>query len=356
VSELLDLAKRAAELAKQKGASDAAAGTYRSREVELGFRDGKVEKVSEATTQGLSMALYVDGRFSSVKTSDLRPEAIERFLAESIAMARTLTRDPFRALPDPKLYQGRSKADLQIFDPAHASLTAETRRDLAKRMEAAARAVTGADAILSVTTSVSDTHTRSARVTTNGFEGESESTHFSASASVSVKDADGRRPEAGWSASTRFFADIPKVEGIGREAAERALGARGAKKTESAVATVVVENRVARRLVSALMGPLGGRALQQKQSYLEGEIGKPVAAKLLTLVDDPFVLAGSRRGSGTARASARRRSPSWTQGCSRPTTSTSTMAGSSRCLPRAAAGRTSSSRAGRRIYRRSSPT
>lgn len=307
MSKLLDTAKDAVARALKAGAGEAVASAYRSREVDLGWRDGRVEKTSEATTRGLSMALYVDGRYSSVSTSDLRPEALDRFLADSIAMARTLARDPFRSLPDPKLYAGRAAVDLAIYDPRHAEVSPEVRKRLAKEMEEAARAVKGASAILSVTTSVSDAHVERARFSSNGFEGEIASTSFHVYADVSVKDPDGRRPEEGWGAGARSFAALPAPALVGKTAAERALGTLGAKKTESAVMPLVIENRVVGRLLGALFGPLSGRSLQQKQSFLEGKLGTAVASKLLTVIDDPLLPGGfgSRLWDGDGIAAMR---------------------------------------------------
>lgn len=292
MSDLLDVARRAIELAKKKGASDASANASRAREVEIGWRDGKVEKATEATTRGLSMALYVDGRFTSVSTSDLRPEALERFVEDAVALARTLAKDPHRALPEPKLYEGRSKDDLQLFDPSHATLSIDARREVAKRLEAGARSATGADALVSVTTGTSSTHSTFARATSNGFEGEKEETSFGAWAEATTKDVDGRRPEDWVAVSARRYADLPAPEGLGREAAERALAARGSKKGESAVTTLVVENRAARRVLGALLGPLTARALQQQQSFLDGQLGKAIGSKLFTVTDEPLLVRG----------------------------------------------------------------
>lgn len=289
---LLDTAKSAVKLAKDKGANDAIASAYRSRDVELQWRDGKVEKVSEATSRGLSVALYVDGRYSAVSTSDLRPEALEKFLEDSIAMARTLAKDPYRSLPDPKLYEGRADVDLMIFDPSHGDVTPEQRIAAAKELEAAARSHEKSSAIVSVTTNVWDSESRNARVTTNGFEGETRSTSFGMAAGVTAKDPDGRRPEGSSSAGSRFRADLIGPSSIGKEAATRSIGSIGSRKIPSAVVPLVVENRVAGRLVRALLGPLGGRALQQKQSFLEGKIGTKIASNLLTLVDDPLLPKG----------------------------------------------------------------
>ena len=255
------------------------------------WRDGRIEKVSEATTRGVWVDLYVDGRYSSVSTSDLRDDALVRFVTDSIAMARAIEKDPFRSLPDPKLYDGRSTADLEVRDPHHEDVTAERRRHEAQELEAAARAVEGSGAIVSVTSSVSDALTETGRVSSNGFVGTFERTQFWKDVSVSCKDADGRRPED-WAGVGGRFRDEPASEGVAREATLRTLGRLGAKKIASAKITMIVEPRAAERLVRALLSPLSGRALQQKQSYLEGQLGKRVASPHLTMVDDPLLPKG----------------------------------------------------------------
>src|SRR5512143_410486 len=154
---LLDTTRTAASLALAKGASEAAAGGWQARHVEVAWRDGRIEKVSEATTRGLALDLYVDGRYVAVSTSDLRPEALDRFVEDSTALARKLARDPHRTLPDPALYRGQADVDLELEDPSHGELDSGTRRRLAEELEVAARSVPGAERILSVTTGVSDT-------------------------------------------------------------------------------------------------------------------------------------------------------------------------------------------------------
>jgi PmbA protein len=100
---LLEIARMAAGLATRHGAGEASAGAWRARQVEVAWRDGQLEKIAEATTRGLGLDLYVDGRYAAVSTSDLRPEALERFVVESVALARALSPDPHRRLPDPAL-------------------------------------------------------------------------------------------------------------------------------------------------------------------------------------------------------------------------------------------------------------
>ena len=290
--DMLATAHAAVKAALGKGAQEASARTYRVREVEVKWRDGKLEQIHEATTRGLGLSLYVDGRFSMVSTSDLRPEALDTFIGDSVTLARALAKDPFRTLPDPKLYEGQAKVDLLLEDPKYSSVTPEQRRTVAKEIEAAARAVKGAESILSVTTGFSDTLAESWRVASNGFAGSRRDTSFFISAEVSVKDPDGRKPEDYAFGGGRFVADVPKAAQVGREAAERALSRLGAKKGESAVLTMAVENRAAGRMPGFLLGPLSGGALQQKRSFLEGKLGREIASPVLTLVDDPLVPKG----------------------------------------------------------------
>lgn len=287
--EMLSIAETCVAIAKKKGAKDASARAYRVRDVSMDWRDGKVEKISDATTRGVGLQLYVDGRYSTASTSDLRPEALDRFIADAIALAKTLTEDPFRVLPDPELYKGQASIDLKIDDPKYATVTADARRKLVKEMEAAARGVEGSDSILSVTTSWSDSLNESFLVTSNGFSGQRRDTSFFISASVSVKDKDGRRPEDYAYAGSRIYGELPAAAAIGRDAASRAISRLGSKKGESAQLPMVIDNRAAGRMVSFLGQALSGAALQQKRSFLEGKLGEQIASDIVTIVDDPLI-------------------------------------------------------------------
>lgn len=291
-TNLADAARRAVALAREKGANEASATVVRAREVEVQWRDGRLDKISEATTRGLSLQLYVDGRYSAVSTSDLRPEALERFISDSIAMTRALARDEYRRLPEPELYEGRSLIDLAIEDPRQEKLTADERQRFARELEEAARSADKKGAILSVTTGFGDSHREMYRVSSNGFEGEARGTQFFASADVSAKDSDGRRPEESDYSVARFFEDLTDAATLGRRAGERALGRLGSTKGASAVLPMAVDNRAAGRLVSMLLGPMSGASIQQKRSFLDGKLGQQVGSALLSLSDEPHVKRG----------------------------------------------------------------
>ncbi|HQR45116.1 MAG TPA: TldD/PmbA family protein [Thermoanaerobaculia bacterium] len=291
-NELRDVADAAVRTALKKGAAQASGRAYRVREVQVTWRDGKLEKIHEATTRGVGVSLYVDGRYSTASSSDLRPEALETFIGDAVTLTKTLARDPFRSLPDPKLYEGQAAVDLKLEDPKYAAVTPEERRRIVKEIEAAARSVKGSDAIISVTTDFSDTLAESWRVASNGFSGGQRGTTFYASAQVSVKEADGRKPEDYAYAGARFFGELPDAASVGREASERTIRSIGSKKVESAVLTMVLENRSAGRMAAFLQGPLSGASIQQKRSFYEGKLGQAIGSPLLTVTDDPLLAKG----------------------------------------------------------------
>jgi PmbA protein len=312
--QLQDMARTAADAARKAGAQEAAVQASRARFVEVEWRDGRLERTTEATERGLAIELYVDSRYSQVATSDLRPDAVKAFVEGAVAVARKLEPDPFRSLPDPRLYRGQAKVDLDLVDRAQTALTAAGRREQAQAAEAGARGVKGSPAILSVTAGFNDEFVETFRVQTNGFEGSRLATAFVVWAKVSAKDPDGRRPEAFDMAHARHLGAIPVPEAVGRAAGERAVARVGARKADTATMTMVVDARAASRLVHALLGPLSGMALQQKQSCLEGKLGQQVGSPLLDASDDPLLPRGLESRLFDGEGIAARRFPVFEKG------------------------------------------
>jgi PmbA protein len=287
-----DIAESCTRIAQDKGAREAGAAVSRVRDVTLEWRDGKVDRINEATRRGVQLQLYVDGRYSVASSSDLRPEALERFIADSVSNTRVLAEDPFRSLPDPTLYEGQAAKDLELEDPRYASVTPRMRREAAQAMEEGARGVKGGERILSVTSGFSDTRSETVRVHSNGFEGHTERTSFVIYTEASVQDPDGRRPEDYAYASVRFLDQLPAAGVVGAEATERALSRLGSRKADSARYTMVLDPRAGGRLVGAFGAALSGSALQQKRSFLEDKAGAAIGSPALDVADDPLVVRG----------------------------------------------------------------
>jgi PmbA protein len=288
--ESLELARWAVDQARKQGANEVAANVAYSRSIDVEVRAGLVEKLQENTQNGLTLSVYLDHRYSSHSTSDLRKDAVARFIEEAVAMTRYLAQDSYRALPDPKWYTGRQARDLNQVDPAYVKVDTAERIRHAKEIEAAA--LKGGGKIISATASYSDESSRNIKVHSNGFEGSAERTYFGIGAEVTIDDGAGGRPEESSYATARHLKSLPDGASVGKEAAERAVKKIGQHKIASGRYDLLVENRRASRLFSPLISAVSGRALQQKRSFLDGSLGKPVASDKLTVVEDPFLPAG----------------------------------------------------------------
>lgn len=304
---LSDIAANALQLANAAGAGACRAQVQRERTVEVSYRLRKPETIKEASTLDLNLALLVDGRFSTQSTSDLRPEALKAFVAQSVAMTRLLAEDPDRSLPDPKYYAGRATVDLGQTDGTYAGLTPEDRHAMVREAEAACVARAG-DAMISATAGCSDTHYESVAVASNGFQGERAGTVFSLFAELTARDAGDRRANGYWYGSTTRRAALPSPEAIGTRAADETLRLTGARKVKTETLPVIIENWQAARILSGLLAALNGRNIQQKQSFLADKLGTRIASDTLTLVDDPLVIGalGSRLFDGEGMAARRR--------------------------------------------------
>jgi PmbA protein len=289
--ELRDLAASAITTAKAAGAKECSVTISAERQVEIGYRERQPETIKEAATRELQISLYVDGRFSSQGTSDLRPEALKSFIANAVAATRLIAEDPFRSLPDPRYYAGRQDLDLGQVDPGYAGLKPADRHAWAKAIEAAGLA-RGGDKVVSFITQVLDVRSDSLLVNSNGFEGASESTYYHALARVTAQDTGDRRPNGYTFVSAVSRGALPAPEAIGAEGTDRTLALLGARKIKTETLPIIVENRNVARLLGPLLEAMSGRRVQQKQSFLADKKGAKIGSDLLTLVDDPFVVGG----------------------------------------------------------------
>ena len=137
--KLLFLAKSAAQVATKAGATDARVFVSRSRGVKVEWRDGKLDRIRESTSLGLTLELYVDGRYSTNATSDLREDQLRQYVENAVSTTRYLAPDPHRTLPAPARYENATTRDLEIGDPSIERVTPSQRLEVAEALEAAAR-------------------------------------------------------------------------------------------------------------------------------------------------------------------------------------------------------------------------
>ena len=285
------------ELALKTGADEAVASVGNGQNTEFTYRDGKLEQVQQSASRGLNLQLYVDGRYSTHRTTDLRPDQVRRFVEEAVALTRHLEPDPHRVIPDPELYEGRSDADLELVDAAVHALQRDRCLDWLKTMDELNHAD---ERVISATCGVDFSRHTLVRISSNGFEGTQQSTFVGYGSEVTLDEGDGRRPAAHRGVGAHHLGDLPPSEEVARDSLQRALDRLGSAKLPSARTTMVVDPEAGGSLLGRIQGALSAGAIQQNRSFLADKKDQQIASELLTITDEPLLRRGlsSRRYDG----------------------------------------------------------
>ena len=304
-SEKESLAAFVIDLAIKNGAEQVAVNIGNESEVGIQFRDGEIEQLQESQQNSLSVSIYCQHKYSSHSTNNFNKSELNGFIEKAVSATKFLTPDKYRELPDPKYYPTNLDIDLNLFDPQYEQVKTEERIKLVKEIYEISR--NESDKIISVAAGYGDTIYSSFKAHSNGFSGHTKGTMFSASAEVTVKDNDSR-PEDWYSAQSRFKNKMPAFDLIGKKAAIGALKKIGQSKIKSGTYNMLVENRASMRLISMLISPMSASSIQQKSSYLDGQIGKQITSELLSITDNPFIKGalGSKIFDGEGIASKER--------------------------------------------------
>ena len=296
--ELRDIAVRVVEMARKAGADDAEVQISDGSELTAKVRLGEPELVQEAGSRGLGLRVFRDLRQAVTYTSDLRPHSLERFAADTVALARLSEPDELHRLPDPGDL-AKSFPELDLYDVDSEPLDAA---------EALARAVRGEKAALDydprVTNSEGGTYSRvlgaMALATSGGFVGSYRGSYSSLTVEPVCDDEGGKKRNGYWWTGSRFVTALEEPEAVGREAARRTVAQLGARKVDTCEVPVVFDPEAARSIVGMVFSVANGSSFYRKSSYLIGREGSEIASELVTIEDDPLIARapGSRPFDG----------------------------------------------------------
>jgi PmbA protein len=298
MSTLVEIAVQACEFAKKHGADAAEAQLSGGGELTCKIRMGQPELVQEASSRALGLRVFRDHRAALTYTSDLSPAALERFVADSVDLARLSEPDELNELP-PKEQLATAFPELDLEDRDAARIGAKEALEICKRAEAAALAYSP-----KVTNSEGATWSRaigaSAFASSDGFAGTYRGTYQSLVVEPICDDAGGKKRNGFWWTANRFVSALADAEEVGREAAKRTVAKLGAEKIATGVLPVVFDPEAGRALLRLLFGVISGGAIYRKSSYLLDREGTQVASPLVTVTDDPLIARapGSRPYDG----------------------------------------------------------
>jgi len=292
--DLLDVAGRVLELAKQAGGGEADVIASRGTEFEVKVADGEIVTLTQATSKGLGLRVFVDGRMGFCTTSDFQPDSLAHAVQRAVAMAKETAADPHNGLP-PELEPGRidSGEDLDLYDPAIAAVPAEDKIAWAHALEAAAREV---DPRVNKfrDSGVSSGESASVLVTSTGATRTSRSTGISVWCNP-IAEEDGQLQTEFWYDSRTHLEDLESIASVGRKAGERAVRMLGAKPIPTQDVPVIFEPPMAAGLVAGILGAIDGDMVYKKASFLCDKLDQVIASEDLMVMDDPHL----RRGLGS---------------------------------------------------------
>ncbi len=311
LATLLAMADEVVARVRRRGVDVAEVVVRSGSELSAKVRLGEPELVEEAGHRALGMRLMKrDGasgalRVALTSTSDTTDEGIANFVDDAIELVELAQPDPFAGAPDASLLAKGPWPELDLHDPACATIDAAEAVRRARVAEEAARAF---DPRITNSEGASFARTQGAvvLVTSGGFRGGYRGSYASLVVTPVADEPGSEKKRRGyhWTAKRRLaLLDDPKA--VGEEAARRTLRKLGAKKVATQQCPVVFDPDAGRAIVGLLAGCLSGGAIYRKSSYLVDREGTRVASELVTIDDDPTILGapGSRPFDGEGLAS-----------------------------------------------------
>ena len=302
MSEPLDLeavARRAVEAAVDAGATDADAYTERSVEREIRVYDGAVESLTDASSRGVGVRAFVDGRWGHAYGTDLSEDGLRELAAAAYGAAGVADADEHAGLPAET--RATDVGDLRSAELAEWST--ERRVELALEVERAARNHPETTQVEQVV--YADTDGEAALANSRGFAGT-----FATSAAWAYASAfagEGEDLMTGLGLGIGRGPEALDARSIGVEAAERAAALTGARQPKSRRCPVVFDAFVAASFVGFIGGMLSADAVQRGRSLFAGREGEEIASPRLRLADDGTAPDGLATSPFDGEGSPRRR-------------------------------------------------
>ncbi|KTD51172.1 metalloprotease PmbA [Legionella quateirensis] len=282
--ELTQLMNQVLEIAKQKGATDAAVAVNNDRGFSVDVRMGEVETVAFSEDKGVGLTVYIGQRKGGASSTDTSPAALESLVQAACDIARVSAADPCFGLADRELMT-KKHPDLDLFHPW--DVTPQQAIEIALKCEKYAlsldKRIVNSDGV-----SVSSYESHHAYANTNGGEGYIHSTRHSISCSVIAKEGEEMQRDYDYT-TVRNAADLVDTDLIARNAVERALSRLGSRQIETQTTPVIFSSRVSSGLISSFVSAISGSNLYRKNSFLLDSIGQQIFPEYIRIYEQPHI-------------------------------------------------------------------
>ena len=249
--------------------------------------NGELDKVTHSADRSIYLYIFADGRYGTFSTNRLEKKELEDFIIKAIEMVRMLGKDECRVLPDLERTAKDAKTglELDLYDAGYGSATAAQRLEKAKEITIFHKTPPSEEyTIISEECEYSESADDNYLIDSQGFEGRHKETMYYCFAEITIQAADGNRYSGFWWDAAQKEAGLDH-RACASKALEKATGQIGPRKRRSGNYRMVVENRVASRLLAPVVSALNASAIQQKVSFLDGSLGTRVFPEGMTLTD-----------------------------------------------------------------------
>jgi PmbA protein len=295
--DIKSLSQATVKACLSRGADEAEVYIESGRRLSVEVRNGEIETVTEAASQGAGIRVFLKGRLAFAHSNDLAEASLRAAVERAVGFARITTADSSNVLPDDP---GSAEVD-GLHDPAIAAVPLARKIGLALDAEKAALAVPGVSK--SAGAGWSEGEDEVAIASSAGLLKGYRSSSCGFSVSVVAEKGD-QRTTGGESCGRRFFADLKSPAEIAAKAARDAVGMLDPRPVKTQRAAVLFDPDAAGALLGGILGAIHGERVLQKASFLADRLGRPIASELLSIVDDGLRPKGPASapfdGEGTA--------------------------------------------------------
>jgi PmbA protein len=273
------LAEQLVRTCTKKGADAAEVYLETGRRLSIDVRNGELETVEEAASQGVGFRVFVKGRMAFSNCNDFRDASLDAAIGRAIEFAQQTTADPNNVLPTET---GVTAVD-GLYDPAIAKATMDQKIEMAKEVERLA--MKDPRITRSAGAGYGEGEGELFIANSNGLSKSYRSSACSLGVSLVVEKGE-QKTSGGESCSRRFFADLKSPADIAARAVVRATELLDPRMVRTQRAAVIFAPEVGRSILGGILAAINGETVLQGASFLGNKLNQKIASELVTLVDD----------------------------------------------------------------------
>lgn len=278
--DAINLARRAVDIAKHKGAYQAEAFILDGKSLTIEVDHSQVETLKLAEENGIGIrAITANGQIGFAYSSDLRPAEIERTVQAAIVNAQKTHPDPYNTLP----VSPHSIPQLRTRDEQLRNISIDDKINMAKKLEETANK---ADPRIKRTERAiyEDGEGEVTIVNSHGLAVTYNSGYCGLYSAVLSEEGGDTQSGHGMQYSRDYHLLDPVA--VGQEAAQDAIRLLGAKSVATQRAALVLNPYIASSFLSVLAPALAADSVQKGKSLFKEKVRGKVASTLITIIDD----------------------------------------------------------------------